>query len=91
MTQKNTWLEYFQYNLKFVKPTPSQTVHTTREDAPTQLVIPGAGLAPKIGSTPALEEAIATEKYMGTRPGSNLKMALQKALSRAATTQLKLF
>lgn len=58
---------------------------------PTQLTLPGAGIAPQIRSTPALEEAVATEKYMGTRPGQNLRAAMQKALSKAATYQPALF
>lgn len=69
----------------------STTVFTQREFKPTQLVIPGAGIAPEIRSTPALEEAVATEKYMGTRPGQNLRAAMQKALSKAATYQPALF
>lgn len=70
---------------------PSATVVTQREFTPTQLVIPGAGITPVIRSTPALEEAIATEQYMGTRPGQKMRTALQKALSRATTSQPSLF
>jgi hypothetical protein len=69
----------------------SATVVTHREFKPTQLVIPGAGVAPQIRSTPALEEAVATEQYMGTRPGRNLRAAMQKALSKAAAYQPSLF
>jgi hypothetical protein len=69
----------------------SATVVTHREFKPTQLVIPGAGVAPQIRSTPALEEAVATEQYMGTRPGKNLRTAMQKALSKAAAYQPSLF
>ena len=78
---------------------PSQTiplespgpVRTTREFQPQQLSIPGAGLAPQINTTPALEEAIATERYMGTRPGQQLRFAMQKALAKASARQTSLF
>ena len=78
---------------------PSQTiplespglVRTTREFQPQQLSIPGAGLAPQINTTPALEEAIATERYMGTRPGQQLRSAMQKALAKASARQTSLF
>jgi hypothetical protein len=78
---------------------PSQTiplespgpVRTTREFQPQQLPIPGAGIAPQINTTPALEEAVATERYMGTRPGQNLRSAMQKALSKASARQTSLF
>jgi hypothetical protein len=68
------------------------TIFTQRDDwRPQQLTIPGAGVAPQIRSTPALEEAVATEQYMGTRPGRNLRAAMQKALSKAAAYQPSLF
>ena len=78
---------------------PSQTiplespgpVRATREFQPQQLSIPGAGLAPQINTTPALEEAIATERYMGTRPGQQLRSAMQKALAKASARQTSLF
>ena len=78
---------------------PSQTiplespglVRTTREFQPQQLSIPGAGLAPQINTTPALEEAVATERYMGTRPGQQLRSAMQKALAKASARQTSLF
>jgi hypothetical protein len=78
---------------------PSQTiplespgpVRTTREFQPQQLSIPGAGLAPQINTTPALEEAVATERYMGTRPGQQLRFAMQKALAKASARQTSLF
>ena len=78
---------------------PSQTiplespgpVRATREFQPQQLSIPGAGLAPQINTTPALEEAVATERYMGTRPGQQLRSAMQKALAKASTRQTSLF
>ena len=66
-------------------------VRTTREFQPQQLSIPGAGIAPQISTTPALEEAVATERYMGTRPGQNLRSAMQKALSKASARQTSLF
>lgn len=72
-------------------PEPSRTVRTVREQAPIQLVIPGAGVAPTIGTTPALEAAVATERYMGTRPGQKMRAALQKALGRASVQQQSLF
>lgn len=72
-------------------PEPSRTIRTVREEAPTQLVIPGAGVAPTIGTTPALEAAMATERYMGTRPGQKMRAALQKALGRASVQQQSLF
>ena len=78
---------------------PSQTiplespgpVRTIREFQPQQLSIPGAGLAPQINTTPALEEAVATERYMGTRPGQQLRFAMQKALAKASARQTSLF
>ena len=78
---------------------PSQTiplespgpVRTTREFQPQQLSIPGAGLTPQINTTPALEEAVATERYMGTRPGQQLRSAMQKALAIAGARQTSLF
>lgn len=78
---------------------PSQTiplespglVRTTREFQPQQLSIPGAGLAPQINTTPALEEAVATERYMETRPGQQLRSAMQKALAKASARQTSLF
>ena len=69
---------------------PATTV-IHHEFQPTQLVIPGAGVAPQIRSTPALEEAIATEQYMGTRPGQRLRSAMQKALAKASVRQPSLF
>jgi hypothetical protein len=72
-------------------PEPSRTIRTVREEAPTQLVIPGAGVAPTIGTTPALEAAMATERYMGTRPSQKMRAALQKALGRASVQQQSLF
>jgi hypothetical protein len=66
-------------------------VRTTREFQPQQLSIPGAGIAPQINTTPALEESVATERYMGTRPGQNLRSAMQKALSKASARQTSLF
>ena len=72
-------------------PGTSGPVRTTREFQPQQLSIPGAGLTPQINTTPALEEAVATERYMGTRPGQNLRSAMQKALSKASARQTSLF
>lgn len=72
-------------------PEPSATIRTTREFVPTQLAIPGAGLAPAIQSNPALETAIATERYMGTRPSQKMRAALQQAMARAAVQQPTLF
>jgi hypothetical protein len=72
-------------------PQPSATIRTTREFVPTQLVIPGAGVAPAIQSNPALETAIATERYMGTRPSQKMRAALQQAMARAAVQQPSLF
>lgn len=72
-------------------PQPSATIHITREFVPTQLVIPGAGIAPAIQSNPALETAIATERYMGTRPSQKMRAALQQAMARAAVQQPSLF
>jgi hypothetical protein len=72
-------------------PGTSSPVRTTREFQPQQLSIPGAGIAPQINTTPALEEAVATERYMGTRPGQNLRSAMQKALSKASARQTALF
>ena len=66
-------------------------VRTVREARPQQLSIPGAGLASQIRSTPALEEALATERYMGSRPGTNLRAAMQKALAKASVQQPTLF
>ena len=66
-------------------------VRTVREAGPQQLSIPGAGLASQIRSTPALEEALATERYMGSRPGTNLRAAMQKALAKASVQQPTLF
>lgn len=72
-------------------PGTSGPVRTTREFQPQQLSIPGAGLAPQINTTPALEEAVATERYMGTRPGQQLRSAMQKALAIAGARQTSLF
>lgn len=72
-------------------PEPSATIRTTREFVPTQLAIPGAGVAPAIQSNPALETAIATERYMGTRPSQKMRAALQQAMARAAVQQPTLF
>jgi hypothetical protein len=72
-------------------PGTSGPVRTTREFQPQQLSIPGAGIAPQINTTPPLEEAVATERYMGTRPGQNLRSAMQKALSKASARQTSLF
>lgn len=72
-------------------PEPSATIRTTREFVPTQLAIPGAGVAPAIQSNPALETAIATERYMGTRPSQRMRAALQQAMARAAVQQPTLF
>ena len=72
-------------------PGTSGPVRTTREFQPQQLSIPGAGIAPQINTTPALEEAIATERYMGTRPGQQLRSAMQKALAKASARQTSLF
>lgn len=72
-------------------PETSATIRTTREFVPTQLVIPGAGIAPAIQSNPALETAIATERYMGTRPSQKMRAALQQAMARAAVQQPSLF
>jgi hypothetical protein len=69
---------------------PATTV-IHHEFQPTQLVIPGAGVAPQIRSTPVLEEAMATEQYMGTRPGQRLRSAMQKALAKASVRQPSLF
>ena len=66
-------------------------VRITHEFQPQQLTIPGAGVAPQIRSTPALEEAVATERYMGTRPGQNLRAAMQKAMAKASARQTSLF
>lgn len=75
-------------NAEEVQATP---VRTVREFQPQQLSIPGAGLASQIRSTPALEEALATERYMGSRPGTNLRSAMQKALAKASVQQPTLF
>jgi hypothetical protein len=75
-------------NTEEVQATP---VRTVREFQPQQLSIPGAGLASQIRSTPALEEALATERYMGSRPGTNLRAAMQKALAKASVQQPTLF
>jgi len=72
-------------------PELSRTIRTTREFVPTQLAIPGAGVAPAIQSNPALETAIATERYMGTRPSQKMRAALQQAMARAAVQQPTLF
>ena len=72
-------------------PKSNPTVRTVREARPQQLSIPGAGLASQIRSTPALEEALATERYMGSRPGTNLRAAMQKALAKASVQQPTLF
>jgi hypothetical protein len=75
-------------NVEEVQAAP---VRTVREARPQQLSIPGAGLASQIRSTPALEEALATERYMGSRPGTNLRSAMQKALAKASVQQPTLF
>lgn len=72
-------------------PVASTPVHIVHEFQPQQLSIPGAGVAPQIRSTPALEEAVATERYMGTRPGQQLRHAMQKALAKASARQTSLF
>jgi len=72
-------------------PGTSSPVRITHEFQPQQLSIPGASVAPQIRSTPALEEAVATERYMGTRPGQNLRAAMQKALAKASVRQPSLF
>ena len=72
-------------------PSTSGPVRIVHEFQPQQLSIPGAGIAPQINTTPALEEAVATERYMGTRPGQNLRSAMQKALSKASARQTSLF
>ena len=78
-------------SLPAATPEPSTTVYTTREFVPTQLVLPGAGIAPEIQSNPALETAIATERYMGTRPSQKMRAALQQAMARVAVQQPSLF
>jgi hypothetical protein len=78
-------------SLPAAAPEPSATIRTTREFIPTQLVIPGAGVAPAIQSNPALETAVATERYMGTRPSQKMRAALQQAMARAAVQQPTLF
>lgn len=80
-----------QPSLPASAPEASRTIRTTRELVPTQLVIPGAGVAPAIQSNPALETAIATERYMGTRPSQKMRAALQQAMARAAVQQPTLF
>jgi hypothetical protein len=70
---------------------PSGTIKTTREFVPAQLTIPGAGVAPSVGSTPALEEALAVEKYMAGRPSQRLGIALRQALATQNVQQLPLF
>ena len=72
-------------------PATSGPVRIVREFQPQQLSIPGAGIAPQINTTPALEEAVATERYMGTRPGQQLRFAMQKALAKSNARQTSLF
>jgi hypothetical protein len=72
-------------------PSTSGPVRIVHEFQPQQLSIPGAGIAPQINTTPALEEAVATERYMGTRPGQQLRSAMQKALAKASARQTSLF
>jgi hypothetical protein len=72
-------------------PKSNPTVRTVREFQPQQLSIPGAGLGSQLRSTPALEEAVATERYMAARPGTNLRSAMQKALAKASVHQPALF
>jgi hypothetical protein len=75
-------------NTEEVQAAPVRIVHEAR---PQQLSIPGAGLGSQLRSTPALEEALATERYMGSRPGTNLRSAMQKALAKASVHQPALF
>lgn len=75
-------------NVEEVQAAPMRIVH---EAKPQQLSIPGAGLGSRLRSTPALEEAIATERYMAARPGTNLRSAMQKALAKASVHQPALF
>jgi hypothetical protein len=70
---------------------PTTPVRIVHEAKPQQLSIPGAGLGSQLRSTPALEEALATERYMGSRPGTGLRSAMQKALAKAAVHQPALF
>ena len=71
--------------------TTSGPVRIVREFQPQQLSIPGAGIAPQINTTPAVEEAVATERYMRTRPGQQLRFAMQKALAKSNARQTSLF
>jgi hypothetical protein len=71
--------------------TPTTPVRIIHEARPQQLSIPGAGLGSQLRSTPALEEALATERYMSSRPGTGLRSAMQKALAKAAVHQPTLF
>jgi hypothetical protein len=75
-------------NVEEVQAAPIRIVH---EAKPQQLSIPGAGLGSQLRSTPALEEAVATERYMAARPGTNLRSAMQKALAKASVHQPALF